>query len=151
MEADLNRKHDRQFLPVLSEEEAGSYSPLVLAFAGDGVYDLAVRTMLVQKGNARPDALHRKKASLVKAAAQSSMMNAILPVLTESEEAVYRRGRNAKSYTKAKNSSVTDYRRATGFEALIGYLYLSGNIDRVLELIGIGLDGLEAEQERFEG
>lgn len=128
----------RHFLPELSAEEAGSYSPLVLAFVGDAVYDLAIRTMLVQRGNARPNALHRAKASMVKASAQSAMMELILPVLTDEEEAVYRRGRNAKSYTKAKNASVADYRRATGFEALIGYLYLCGRKERALELIETG-------------
>ena len=127
-----------------TEAEAGNYSPLVLAFLGDAVYELAVRTMLVKPGNARPNQLNRKKSQLVRAEAQSAMMAMIEPELTEAEEAVYHRGRNAKSYTSAKNASITDYRRATGFEALIGYLYLSGQTDRMYKIIALGIAALQA-------
>jgi ribonuclease-3 family protein len=129
------------FLPACDKDEAGNYSPLVLAFQGDAVYELAIRTMLLNQGNARPNDLNRRKSALVKAAAQSKMMEIIMPYLTGEEEAVYKRGRNARSATMAKNASVADYRRATGFEALIGYLYLSGQKDRLLELITKGVEG----------
>ena len=75
------------------------------------------------------------------------MMEYLLPVLSEEEEAVYKRGRNAKSPTMAKNASMSDYRRATGSEALMGYLYLADRVDRILELTVLGLDGLEKEEK----
>lgn len=135
MEENLNL-----FLPGhMSEEDAGSYSPLVLAFLGDSVYEVAVRTMLLHHGNARPNDLNKRKNRLVKASAQSKIMEKIEPLLTEQEESIYKRGRNAKSYTMAKHASVADYRRATGFEALMGYLYLCGKTDRYLSLIDTGI------------
>lgn len=134
------------FLPGhMSEEEAGSYSPLVLAFLGDSVYELAIRTMLLHHGNARPNDLNRRKNQFVKAAAQSKMMEKIEPLLTEKEESIYKRGRNAKSYTMAKHATMADYRRATGFEALMGFLYLSGKTERYLMLIQTGLDYLHGK------
>ena len=78
--------------------------------------------------------------SMVKAAAQAELVHKIEPLLTEEERGVYKRGRNAKSYTMAKNASVTDYRHATGFEALVGYLYLNHQFERILELVQIGLN-----------
>ncbi len=127
---------------VLSEREAGNYSPLVLAFLGDAVYELYIRTMLTRNGNARPKDLNRRKAGLVKAAAQSALIAEIEPLLTDREEEIYRRGRNAHPAAMAKNATVADYRRATGFEALAGYLYLTGQTERLVELIrkGIGTD-----------
>ncbi len=136
MEEDLKKL----FIPDFTAAEAGNYSPLVLAFTGDAVYELAVRTMLVKRGNARPNDLNRRKASYVKASAQSRMMAAIEPCLTEEEDAVFRRGRNAKSATVAKNADPVDYRRATGFEALIGWLYLKGDAERLLEIIRTGIE-----------
>ena len=130
------------FEPDMTEAEAGSYSPLALAFQGDAFYELAVRTMLLSEGNARPNDLNRRKRRLVNAGAQSQMMETIEPMLTEAEEAVYRRGRNAKSYTMAKNATMADYRRATGFEALVGYLYLSGRKERAYALIAAGISAL---------
>ena len=138
-----DRQKERYYVPQLTQAEAGNYSPLVLAFMGDAVYESAVRTMLVLRGNARPHDLHARKARLVKAAAQSAMMETLEPLLTEEEEAVFRRGRNAKPYTMAKNASAGDYHRATGFEALVGYLYLSGQTDRMMELIDWGIAAIE--------
>lgn len=120
-------------------QDIRSYSPLTLAYIGDSIYDLVVRTMLVGKGNAPVNSLHRRASSLVKAEAQRESLRRIEAVLTEEEQSVYRRGRNAKSYTSAKNASITDYRIATGFEALMGYLYLTGQMDRLLELVKLGL------------
>ncbi len=132
----------------MSASEAGNYSPLVLAFAGDAVYELLIRTMLVRKGNARLNDLNRRKTAFAKASAQSRMMTAIEPLLTEREADIYRRGRNASPASSAKNASQTDYRRATGFEALIGYLYLMGEKDRILELVDAGVT---SEQPNLKG
>ena len=115
---------------------------LTLAYIGDGVYELVIRTILVKKGNCPVNQLHRKASSLVKAGTQSSMMEVIEPMLTEEEHSVYRRGRNAHSPTMAKHATMADYRRATGFEALMGYLYLKDDFSRIIELVraGIGED-----------
>ena len=121
------------------EEDAAQYSPLVLAYMGDAVYELMIRTLVVNQGNAQVNKLHKRSAGLVKAEAQARMALALQEDLTETERAVYRRGRNAKSYTSAKNASIRDYRTATGFEALAGYLYLSGQPERLAELVRLGL------------
>lgn len=125
------------------QQDIRTYSPLTLAYIGDSIFDLVIRTMLVEKGNAPVNSLHRRASSLVKAEAQREALHRIEPVLTEEEQGVYRRGRNAKSYTSAKNASITDYRIATGFEALMGYLYLTGQTERMLELIRLGLESAE--------
>ena len=117
-----------------------TYSPLALAFVGDGVYDLVIRTAVVSRANAGADRLHKAKSRVVKASAQAAQAAALLPDLTPEELAVYRRGRNAHSHSVAKNASVGDYRRATGLEALCGYLYLSGQEERLLDLIKTGLE-----------
>ncbi len=122
-----------------------TYSPLTLAFIGDGIYDLVIRSIIVGRGNTRASQLHQHTSHLVKAHTQSEMLHTILPVLSEEELGVYKRGRNAKSPTMAKNATMGDYRRATGFEALMGYLYLTDQMDRLLELVKIGLDGLQEE------
>lgn len=110
------------------------YSPLVLAYIGDAVYEVLVRQYILSKGNAPVNVLNRQARQIVNAAAQSAAYEKIRDCLTEEESSVYKRGRNAKSHTSAKNQTVTDYRRATGIEALFGYLYLSGNNDRINEL-----------------
>ncbi len=117
-----------------------TYSPLTLAFIGDCVFDLVIRTVVVERGNRAANGLHKTKSAIVKAQTQAQMIEALLPELTSEEESVYRRGRNAKSYTSAKNASIGDYRKATGLEALIGYLYLMDRTERVLELIKKGLE-----------
>ena len=104
---------------------------------------MIIRTVAVERHNTSPERLHREKSRLVKAQTQAQMSQVLLPYLTPEEEAVYRRGRNAKSYTTAKNASVADYRKATGLEALYGYLYLDGREERLLELIRISLRELE--------
>ena len=116
-----------------------TYSPLTLAYLGDAVYELVVRTALVEKANCPVNKLNRRASSLVKASAQSAMAGVIEPLLTEEEASIYRRGRNAHSPTMAKNATMADYRRATGVEALVGYLYLKGDMDRILELMDAGL------------
>lgn len=122
-----------------------TYSPLTLAFIGDCVFDLIIRTVVVERGNRAANGLHKTKSAIVKAQTQAEMAELLLPELSPEEESVYRRGRNAKSYTTAKNASVGDYRKATGFEALIGYLYLQDDMDRVLYLVKKGLQEKEIE------
>ena len=122
----------------MSDINASILSPLVLAYIGDGVYELFVRNRLIQEfPHTPPSKLHKLSSSCVKAHAQSNSMKALEPILNEKELSVYKRGRNAKSATVPKNADVTDYRRATGFEALIGYLYLSKENDRLNELMNL--------------
>ena len=100
---------------------------------------------MLSHGNKQVNKLHKDTSSLVQASTQSLMMRAMQAHLTEEEHAVYKRGRNAKSVSPAKNQSITDYRRATGFEALLGYLYLDKQWKRLLDLVKIGLDSLESD------
>ncbi len=131
----------------MQEIDTKDYSPLVLAYIGDSIYDLIIKTLIINKGNKQVQKLHAETSFYVQAKTQSLMMRTMQGYLTEEEHAVYKRGRNAKSVSPAKNQSVTDYRRATGFEALLGYLYLEKEWKRLLELVKIGLDSLK-EQEK---
>ena len=117
-----------------------SYSPLALAYMGDAVYEVLIRTRVMNRGSMQVNKMHKKSASLVKAEAQARMIQALQEELTEEETAVYKRGRNAHSATSAKNASIRDYRMATGFEALVGYLYLTGQYERLLKLVHDGLE-----------
>lgn len=116
-----------------------TYSPLALAYIGDGVFDLIIRSFVLNGGNVQVNKMHRHTSSIVKAQAQAQMIEALEPLLTQEETAVYKRGRNAKSHTTAKNATTGDYRKATGFEALVGYLYLTGQNERLMELIRLAL------------
>ena len=124
---------------ALEDVDIRTYSPLVLAYIGDGIYELIIRSLLVGHGNTHAARLHKQASSLVNAGAQSAMMERIKEQLTEEELHIFRRGRNANSPTMAKHASVSEYRRATGFEALMGYLYLKGRTERLLELVRLGL------------
>lgn len=116
-------------------------SPLSLAYIGDAVYELYVRNRIISENPNMPaHKLHLKTVKYVKAEAQSRSINAIIEELNEEEEAIYRRGRNAKSYTSPKNADIRDYRRATGFEALMGYLYLIKNEERLNHLMDIAFN-----------
>ena len=117
-----------------------TYSPLVLAYIGDAVYELLIRTKVINHGSMQVNKMHKKSASLVKAETQANIIKAIQDDLTEEELAIYKRGRNAKSATTAKHATMMDYRMATGFEALVGYLNLQAQHDRLLELIRDGLE-----------
>ncbi len=121
-----------------------TYSPLVLAYIGDAVFDLIIRSAAVGKGNAHVSDLHRRTSRIVSAHAQAVMARALEDVLTGEEKSVFRRGRNASPRTMAKNATVSDYRHATGFEALLGYLYLEDRMDRVMELVCLGLERTHA-------
>ena len=127
----------------MQDVDVQSYSPLTLAYNGDCVFDLIIKGLIVNQGNKQVQKLHAETSALVQASAQSKMMRPLQELLTEEEHAVYKRGRNAKSVSPAKNQSITDYRRATGFEALIGYLYLEKRYDRIMELVRIGLEFME--------
>ena len=122
----------------LPHQDIRSYSPLALAYVGDAVYDLLIRTEVVAEGNTQVNKYHRQVSSIVKAEAQAELMHWMLGALTEEEKDVYRRGRNANSHTKAKNATMGNYHRATGFEALIGYLYLTEQYARITVLLQIG-------------
>lgn len=135
---------------VLREADAAEYSPLALAYIGDCVYELIIRTSLVNPGNAPVDMLNRRASRLAKARTQAVMADAILSagILNAEEEAAYRRGRNAHSPTKAKNATVADYRRATGFEALIGWLYIQKSFERIMEIVSAGWAVIDNSQEK---
>ena len=134
----------------MQEADAKAYSPLALAYIGDSIYDLIIKTLVLSEGNRQVQKLHERTSSYVQAKTQSKMMRAMQGHLTEEEHGIYKRGRNAKSVTPAKNQSVTDYRRATGLEALLWHLYLKKDWKRMLELVKIGLDSLEEGQGHAE-
>lgn len=148
METGLNAYIKGQF-GLGHEVDIRTVSPLTLAYIGDGIYELIVRSVMVARTNTRAGLLHRQTSQLVKAEAQSKMMDILLPELNPEEESVYRRGRNAKSSTMAKNASIGDYRRATGFEALMGYLYLSDQTERLLELVKLAMDTYEPGESKY--
>ena len=111
------------------------YSPLALAFIGDAVYEVFVRARVLAEANTSANTLHKKAIAYVKASAQARAAKALIDTLNEDELAAFKRGRNAKSATVPKNADLTDYRYATGLEALFGYLYLSGKSERLNELM----------------
>ena len=129
------------FLTLLQQEfdckgvDIRTYSPLTLAFVGDGIYELLVRTVIVERGNRSVESIHKEKSRYVKAQTQAAMAESILEVMTPEEQSIYRRGRNANIHSTAKNASVAEYRKATGFEALCGYLYLTTQNERMVELV----------------
>lgn len=131
----------------LEEQDYRTFNSLTLAYIGDCVFDLVIRTVVIYHSKKAVNDLHKKATKFVKAESQALMIQGILEedVLTEEEKNVYKRGRNTKSHTSAKNASIASYRRATGFEALVGYLYVTDQMDRILELTHIGLKYVEAE------
>ena len=119
--------------------DPSQYSPLALAFIGDSIYGAIAKTVVVLEGNCPADKLNAKSVKYVKAVSQAKAADYLIDnsLLTEEELKVYKRGRNANSPTSAKNAPVGDYRKATGLEAVIGYLYLKGDMDRVMEIMKI--------------
>lgn len=115
------------------------YSPLALAYVGDAVYDLVIRTVVTEQANRPANDLHHITVKYVNAGAQAEIVTALMDRLTEEELDIYRRGKNAKPHTMAKNASLAEYRRATGFEAVLGYLYLTDRTGRLLELVKEGI------------
>lgn len=124
----------------ISDVDIRTFSPLALAYIGDSVFDIIIRTKVIAKGNVPVSKMHKACSDVVRASAQAQLLDAIAENLTPEEEEVVRRGRNAKSKTTAKNASVIDYRNATALEALLGYLYMTGETQRMQELVKIGLE-----------
>lgn len=144
-------EHYIRLIPGMNAVDPKMSSPLVLAYIGDCVFDLIIKLMVTGKGNRQVHKLHEETSRYVQASAQSYMMRSIQEQLDEEEHGVYRRGRNARSVSPAKNQSITDYRRATGFEALIGYLYLTGRYERLTELVTVGLKSMEQKEAEEDG
>ena len=130
----INEKFD------ITSKDIRTYSPLTLAYIGDAVYDLVVRSVLVNRGNTAVNNLHKRASAIVKAPTQAQVAASIMDDLTDEEKDIYRRGRNSKPHTKAKNASTIEYLEATGLEAVVGFLYLKDDMDRALNLIRLGLE-----------
>ena len=122
--------------------KTGEMNGASLAYLGDAVIELTVRQALLEQGSGDVGAMNRIADSLVRATAQSEAMDKIMPLLTEDELAVYKRGRNTHSHTVPKSAKVSEYRKATGMEALFGYLYLEGHSERIKELFAIAYASL---------
>ena len=131
----------------LEEINITDYSPLTLAYIGDGIYEIVIRTIIVDEANRQVNKIHKAASGLVKAGTQAKMIHLIMDDLTEEEIQIFKRGRNAKAVTRAKNASMSEYRRATGFEALMGWLYLSAQSDRMMDLIMLALKRFEMEEK----
>jgi ribonuclease-3 family protein len=136
--AGINERIGEHF-PLLLKGNANQFSPLVLAYIGDAVYELHVRTLLLSQGNAPVHKLHKQSIEFVKAKAQSDIIHRLMNILSEEEQDIVRRGRNAKSGTIPKNADVAEYKYATGFETLLGYLYVKGDYTRLLELLDLSV------------
>lgn len=126
--------------------DVNQYSPLVLAYIGDAVYEVFIRTLLISGGNAPVHKLHKRSIELVKAKAQSDVIHRILEHLLPEEQDIVRRGRNAKSGTIPKNADVTEYKYATGFESLIGYLYLQRDYARLIQILRMSVDDYKNQE-----
>lgn len=127
----------------VSEAEAQDINPLVLAFVGDTVQQLYVRTKLALGCRKKSGELHKMATGEIKAVAQADIMDKLLPLLTDEETAVFKRARNAHYTTSAKNASIADYKKASGFEAVVGYLYLTGRHERLETLLTYSADNKE--------
>ena len=130
---------------IISEAEALQISPVTLAFVGDAVYSLFVRERLTLTVGGKAADLQRIAAKVVSAKGQSEFLDKLLPTLNEEEEGVFRRAKNAKKATKSKSASRLEYNRSTGFEAVLGYLYLTGRDARIFELLSV-CDDFEREE-----
>ena len=131
----------------LPDFDADQYPPLDLAYIGDCAYELVIRTCLLSEGAMAVDKLNRKASNLAKAVTQAKMITGVMDMLTEEEQSIYRRGRNAKSYSPAKNATLGEYHKATGFEAVIGWLYLRKEYARMYEIIHKGFEFISDENE----
>lgn len=131
-----------------TEREVRFLNPLVLAYVGDCVYEVYIRKYVLHKYGGYVNDLHKKSIGFVKAAAQAKIVHSIGDSFTEEEWSVIKRGRNNKSSTVPKNANIADYKYATGFEALIGYLYLIDKKERIEEIIVQGISILEEEKTK---
>ena len=130
---------------ILTKTEVAQISVVTLAFVGDTVYSLYVRERLTLEVGGKSSDLQKTAARIVSAKGQSEFLDKLLPLLTEEEMDVFRRGKNAKKGTKSKSASNLEYNRSTGFEAVLGYLYLTGNEERIKELLA-NSDGAEYQK-----
>lgn len=130
---------------LMEESDAYVLNPVSLAFVGDAVYSLYIRAHFCIKTHAKSGALHKSSTVFVKAKSQSLSYDNILPILTERESDILRRGRNAKTNTVSKNASLGDYKKSTAFEAVVGYLYLSGQKERLNEILKIATEQIRKE------
>ena len=128
----------------LPDADIRTYSPLTLAYIGDGIYEVIIRSAVSGSGGLNAAQMNKRAGALVRAQAQSEMMKHIRPLLSREEDDYYRRGRNAHPHTRARHATRADYMRATGFETLMGYLYLTGRTERMLELIKTGMDAVQS-------
>lgn len=128
----------------LNETDTRQYSPIVLAYIGDSVLELIVRTVVTNKYHTKVSKINHICSDLVKATAQAKMIRYLLDndCLSLEEKSVYKRGRNANSLTKAKNAGISEYKMSTGFEALLGFLYLNNKVDRILHLVKVGIESI---------
>lgn len=122
-----------------------TYSPLTYAYVGDAIFEMIIRTLIVEKGQKAANSLHKNTTKIVCAGTQAALAEAVWEEFTDEEKDIYRRGKNTKLHSTAKNASMSDYRKATGFEAVCGYLYLSNRIMRIIELTKLGLEKLELD------
>lgn len=134
---DINSVLQKKEIP-----EINTLSPLTLAFLGDSVYEMFIRTKILSGGNRPANELHKIAVGYVKAKAQSNAAHKIFDMLTEEELAIFKRGRNTNIHTVPKNADMADYRHATALETLIGYLYLKGESERLLQLLNVAFDSL---------
>jgi len=130
-------------LKNIEKNHLRNYSLITLAFVGDAVYSLYVRHKLVEEKDDKGNTLNKKASSIVCASAQEQFVDRILPYLNEDELNVYQRARNTHKSSRAKNATIKSYNKATGLEAVLGYLYLSGEIDRMNELLKLGEESNE--------
>ena len=119
----------------MTEAEVKQMNPVVLAFLGDAVYSLWVRERLVRSGEGKAAEFQRAASKIVSARGQSAFLENVLPLLTEEETEIFKRGRNAKKPTKSKSATAAEYNRSTGFEAVIGFLHLTGQSARIEKLL----------------
>ena len=145
LDAETEDRHKECARTAHEKGTAADYSPLVLAYMGDAVWELIVRTKIVRAGNRQVNHMHHDAVRYVKAETQARLIRLIEPELTAREAGVYRRGRNAHSNTMAKNASMIDYRMATGFEALVGYLWLNGEETRLMSILRLAVARLEGK------
>lgn len=132
---------------MMQKEEVKRIHPVTLAFIGDAFFSLYVREKLVAQGEAKPVLYQKAAAAVVSAKGQNELLQKIEPLFSEEEADVFRRARNAKKGSKAKHASVTEYNRSTGVEAVIGYLYLTGNVKRAEELLSFADVSLSAARD----
>lgn len=150
-----NENNKNELIKVVSDKFLGNqnismYSPAQLAYAGDAVYELLVRSYIINSQDTNVNKMHRLSVKFVKANAQAFLVKKLDCLLTEEEKRIVKRGRNAKVTSSPKNAELMDYRYATGFEALFGYLYLNNELDRLIELFNKSIEILNEKDEKNE-